>query len=63
MILDTDRLITVANFARLRGVSPAAVYNWINNGSERRVVIDGVNFVFAEIEDSKKYKKLKKDED
>ena len=59
MIVETDRLITVANFAKMKEVTATAVYGWINQGKEKRVVIDGVQFVMMDIEDMKKYKNRK----
>ena len=55
MTIETDRLATVANFARLKGVSVTAVYNWIAQNKERAVKIDGVSFILMEMEDARKY--------
>lgn len=56
MKVDTERLITVANFAKMKGVTTTTVYGWIASGKERQVKIDGITFVLMEIEDSKNYK-------
>lgn len=56
MTIETDRLATIANFARLKGVSVTAVYNWIAQNKERAVKIDGVSFILMEMEDARKYK-------
>lgn len=56
MKVDTERLITVANFAKIKGVTPTSVYGWIASGKERMVKIDGITFVLMELEDSKIYK-------
>lgn len=58
MTIDVDRLATVANYAKLRDVTVTAVYRWIEQGKERSIKIDGVQFVFMSIEDAKEYKRL-----
>lgn len=60
MIIDTDRLITVSNFAALKKVTKTAVYKWINTGKERKIEIDGIMFIFAELQDAKQYKNEKR---
>lgn len=60
MTIDVDRLATVANYAKLRDVTVTAVYRWIEQGKERSIKIDGVQFVFMSIEDAKEYKRLNK---
>ena len=58
MTIDVDRLATVANYAKLRDVTVTAVYRWIEQGKERSIKIDGVQFVFMSIEDAKEYKRV-----
>lgn len=56
MTIETDRLATIANFARLKGVSVTAVYHWIAQNKERSIKIDGVSFILMEMEDVRRYK-------
>lgn len=56
MTIDIDRLITVANYAKLREVTVTAVYRWIEQGKERSIKIDGVQFVLMGNDDMKNYK-------
>lgn len=55
MLVDTERLITVANFAKMKNVTTTTVYGWISTGKEKMVKIDGVTFVLMELEDKKLY--------
>jgi hypothetical protein len=48
MIVDTTKLMTPANYAKLVGVQRNAVYNWIKLKLVKSVVIDGVKFVVYE---------------
>lgn len=36
---------TVANYARLKGVTPACVYKWIKSKKIESTKIDGVTFI------------------
>lgn len=58
--IDISRLITVANFAKLKGVTRQTVYCWLNKNEHRSLVIDGVMFVFADLSDVREYQKIKK---
>jgi hypothetical protein len=48
MIVDTTKLMTPANYAKLVGVKRNAVYNWIRLKLVKSVIIDGVKFVIDE---------------
>lgn len=41
----TAHLVTVANYAKIKGVSTAAVYQWIDAGRAVMVPIDGKKFI------------------
>lgn len=59
MVIDTERLCKVANYAKFKNVTPTCVYKWMVSGECRVLDVDGVKFVLMEIEESKKYKKWK----
>jgi len=56
MIIDTDRLMTVANYARKVGFSMRWIYDCIVNPKHpmEGLLIDGVYFVIPNEEDLKK---------
>lgn len=43
--IDRTKLMTVANYAKKRGVTPATIYNWNKAGDVKFEEIDGVKFV------------------
>lgn len=45
--MDISKLKTVANFARMKEVSPQSVYAWIENGKVKSIKIDGVTFIIV----------------
>lgn len=53
MVVDTENLITVASYARVRGISLTTVYRWIEEGSIESVVIDGVKFIYKNFKGEK----------
>lgn len=40
-----QKLLTVANYAKLKGVTTAAVYKWIAQKKVTCKIIDGVKFI------------------
>ena len=46
--MDFSKLKTVANFARMKEVSPQSVYVWIENGKVKSIKIDGITFIIIE---------------
>lgn len=45
MVINTDNLVKVSNYARKKGLSTQTIYNQIKDGSLKGVEIDGVKFV------------------
>jgi hypothetical protein len=48
MQVETDKLVTVTNFAKLKGLARQHVYRLIEIGLINSVVIDGINFVLID---------------
>jgi hypothetical protein len=48
MQVETDKLITVTNFAKLKGLARQHVYRLIESGVLNSVNIDGINFVLID---------------
>lgn len=46
--MDINKLKTVKNYARLKDVTPQAVYSWIRQNIVASVKIDGVTFIVVE---------------
>lgn len=43
--IDRTKLMTVRNFAVMKGITSTQVYNWIKSGKVSSVKIDGVTFI------------------
>jgi translation elongation factor P/translation initiation factor 5A len=48
MKIDLDKLLTVSNFALLKGLSRQHVYRLVENKELTLISIDGVSFVFMD---------------
>ena len=59
MITDTERLMTVSNYAKMKKVSATSIYNWIRAGKENKVEIDGVTFIRLKENDYRKIREKK----
>lgn len=59
MVVETERLVSVREYAGYKGVSLTAVYKWIDKGEARGVKIGLFNFVMLEIDEAKKIRQRK----
>lgn len=59
MVVETERLVSVREYADYKGVSLTAVYKWIDKGEVRGVKIGNFNFVMLELDEAKKIKERK----
>lgn len=59
MVVETERLVSVREYADYKGVSLTAVYKWIDKGEVRGVKIGIFNFVMLEIDEAKKIRQRK----
>ncbi|WP_026977599.1 hypothetical protein [Flavobacterium tegetincola] len=48
MNINTEKLLTVSNFALLKGLSRQHVYKLVENKELTLVLIDGVSFIFMD---------------
>jgi hypothetical protein len=48
MKIDLDKLLTVSNFAFLKGLSRQHVYRLVENNELTLIKIDGVSFIFMD---------------
>lgn len=48
MQVDTEQLITVTNFANLKGITRQHVYRLIESGEINAVAVDGISFVLLD---------------
>jgi predicted ATP-dependent serine protease len=48
MKINIDKLLTVSNFAILKGLSRQHVYRLIENKELTLIIIDGVSFIFMD---------------
>ena len=46
--MEIEKLLTVKNYAKLKDVTPQAIYAWIKRGFIKSVKIDGVTFIINE---------------
>lgn len=53
MIIDTDKLVTVKNYACDNRIVTKTVYNRLESGKIKGVKIDGVQFIVVENENKK----------
>lgn len=47
-LVDVSKLITVAEYARMKKVAPVTVYRWLETGRIAGIEIAGVKFVVKE---------------
>ena len=59
MVVETERLVSVREYADYKGVSLTAVYKWIDKGEVRGVKIGIFNFVMLELDEARKIKERK----
>jgi predicted ATP-dependent serine protease len=48
MKINIDKLLTVSNFALLKGLSRQHVYRLIENKELTLIIIDGISFIFMD---------------
>ena len=48
MKIDLDKLLTVSNFAFLKGLSRQHVYRLVENNELTLIKIDGISFIFMD---------------
>jgi predicted ATP-dependent serine protease len=48
MEINTEKLLTISNFALLKGLSRQHVYKLVENKELTLVLIDGVSFIFMD---------------
>lgn len=55
-MIEKERLITIRNYAEMKGVTVPAVYLWEKQKKVSTTKIDGVKFVVLNDEEMKRYK-------
>jgi hypothetical protein len=60
MRVETEKLVTVTNFAKLKGLARQHVYRLIESGVLNSVNIDGINFVLID-DKSENLQRLRKE--